>query len=52
MPKVKSYSAIDKIEPIIESLKKKYPQGKFISGNIPPFQFLRITALIALLVFR
>jgi ubiquinone/menaquinone biosynthesis C-methylase UbiE len=32
----KSYTAIDKIEPVIEQLKKKYPSGKFLSGNIPP----------------
>ena len=31
-----SYAAIDKIEPVIAELKKKYPQGKFYSGNIPP----------------
>ena len=36
LPKVKSYSAIDKIEPIIAQLKEKYPQTKLISGNIPP----------------
>ena len=32
----KSYTAIDKIEPVIEQLQKKYPSGKFLSGNIPP----------------
>ncbi len=36
LPKVKSYSAIDKIEPIIAQLKEKYPQTKLMSGNIPP----------------
>jgi SAM-dependent methyltransferase len=35
-PKVKSYSAIDKIENVIDKLRKKYPTGKFFSGNIPP----------------
>jgi SAM-dependent methyltransferase len=34
--KVKSYTAIDKIEPVIQKLSKKYPVGKFLSGNIPP----------------
>ncbi len=34
--RVSSYSAIDKIAPIIESLKVKYPKGIFHSGNIPP----------------
>jgi SAM-dependent methyltransferase len=41
LPKAKSYTALDKIEPIIASLRKKYPLGKFISGNIPPFADLQ-----------
>jgi SAM-dependent methyltransferase len=36
LPKAKSYSAIDKIEPVIAKLRTKYPTGKFYSGNIPP----------------
>jgi 2-polyprenyl-3-methyl-5-hydroxy-6-metoxy-1,4-benzoquinol methylase len=32
-----AYTAIDKIESVIASLKKKYPTGKFMSMNIPPF---------------
>ncbi len=36
LPKVTSYSAIDKIEPVIKTLQKKYPIAKFYSGNIPP----------------
>jgi ubiquinone/menaquinone biosynthesis C-methylase UbiE len=36
MPRVRSYSAIDKIETALEKLRAKYPTGKFISGNIPP----------------
>jgi SAM-dependent methyltransferase len=36
LPKAKSYSAIDKIEPVIQELRTKYPGGKFYSGNIPP----------------
>jgi SAM-dependent methyltransferase len=34
--KSKSYTAIDKIEPVIDQLRMKYPSGKFVSGNIPP----------------
>jgi SAM-dependent methyltransferase len=34
--KCKTYTAIDKIEPVIDQLRKKYPSGKFLSGNIPP----------------
>lgn len=36
LPKVKSYSAIDKIDPIIDALRSRYPQAKFISDYIPP----------------
>ncbi len=34
--KCKSYTAIDKIVPVIDQLRKKYPFGKFLRGNIPP----------------
>jgi SAM-dependent methyltransferase len=36
MPRASSYSAIDKIGPVVESLRKKHPAGKFHVGNIPP----------------
>jgi SAM-dependent methyltransferase len=36
LPSVKSYTAIDKIAPVIEKLQQKYPKSKFVSGNIPP----------------
>jgi len=36
MPKAATYTAIDKIEAVVESLRKKYPQGRFYAGNIPP----------------
>jgi len=39
MPKVEKFSAIDKIASIIDGLKKKLPQGSFISGNIPPLPY-------------
>ena len=34
--RAKTFTAIDKIGPVIEELKKKYPQGKFVTGNLPP----------------
>jgi len=34
--RAKTFTAIDKIGSVIEALKKKYPQGKFFYGNIPP----------------
>jgi ubiquinone/menaquinone biosynthesis C-methylase UbiE len=36
LPVISSYTAIDKIEPVIKLLSQKYPQGRFLSGNIPP----------------
>lgn len=36
IPKARSFTAIDKIREAIEKLRKKFPQGKFISGNLPP----------------
>ncbi len=39
IPKAEKFSAIDKIEAIVEGLKKKFPEGDFISGNIPPLPY-------------
>jgi SAM-dependent methyltransferase len=39
MPKVEKFSAIDKIAEVVEGLKKKFPRGNFISGNIPPLPY-------------
>lgn len=36
LPKVAHFSAIDKIAPVVDELKKKYPTATFVSGNIPP----------------
>lgn len=36
LPAITSYTAIDKIAPVIEKLQQKYPQANFLSGNIPP----------------
>jgi SAM-dependent methyltransferase len=35
------YTAIDKIAPVLEALKIKYPQGTFLHGHIPPLPMLR-----------
>src|SRR5687768_628491 len=37
----KSFTAVDKIKPVIDDLQKKYPAGKFISMNIPPLGGLK-----------
>jgi SAM-dependent methyltransferase len=36
LPKIDSYTAIDKIESALEKLRARYPQARFESGNIPP----------------
>jgi 2-polyprenyl-3-methyl-5-hydroxy-6-metoxy-1,4-benzoquinol methylase len=40
LPKAKSFTAVDKIKPVIDELQKKFPGGKFISMNIPPLSGL------------
>ncbi len=38
-PKAESYTAVDKIEVVVESLSSKHPEGSFIQANIPPLPF-------------
>jgi 2-polyprenyl-3-methyl-5-hydroxy-6-metoxy-1,4-benzoquinol methylase len=35
-----SFTAVDKIKPVIDDLQKKFPTGKFMAMNIPPLQGL------------
>lgn len=39
LPGVKSYSAIDKIEAAIESLRKKFPEAALVAANLPPLPY-------------
>lgn len=39
LPAIHSYTAIDKIEPAIAGLRKKYATSEFISGHLPPLPF-------------
>lgn len=41
MSKSTQFTAIDKIEEALQVLRKKFPNGKFISMNIPPFGELK-----------
>jgi ubiquinone/menaquinone biosynthesis C-methylase UbiE len=52
LPSVRSYTAIDKIAPVIEQLQKKYPQGKFLSGNIPPLSSFSDNSFDSLVSFQ
>jgi 2-polyprenyl-3-methyl-5-hydroxy-6-metoxy-1,4-benzoquinol methylase len=36
-----NFTAVDKIQPVIDELQKKYPQGTFIAMNIPPLTGLK-----------
>ena len=35
-----SFTAVDKIKDVIDSLQKRYPRGKFVSMNLPPLTSL------------
>jgi len=48
----KSFTAIDKIGPVIEELKEKYPKGKFLSGNIPPLTVFQDGAFDRVISFQ
>jgi 2-polyprenyl-3-methyl-5-hydroxy-6-metoxy-1,4-benzoquinol methylase len=47
-----SYTAIDKIEPVIAGLKLKYPQAKFYCDNIPPMNVLGDNSFDRVLSFQ
>jgi 2-polyprenyl-3-methyl-5-hydroxy-6-metoxy-1,4-benzoquinol methylase len=40
MKNAKTFTAVDKIKPLIDDLQKKYPSGRFASMNIPPLSGL------------
>jgi SAM-dependent methyltransferase len=40
LPLAKSFTAVDKIEPVIASLQQRFPTGKFMAMNIPPLSGL------------
>ncbi len=52
LPCVNSYTAIDKIALVIDKLQKKYPQGRFLSGNIPPLSAFTDNSFDAVVSFQ
>ncbi|MTI22177.1 class I SAM-dependent methyltransferase [Fulvivirga sp. RKSG066] len=50
--KVDSFTAIDKIEPVIESLSKQYPKVKFIQDNIPPLNKVADNSFDVIITFQ
>ncbi|MEJ7647277.1 MAG: class I SAM-dependent methyltransferase [Chryseolinea sp.] len=47
-----SFTAVDKIEQLLAILRKKFPDGKFISMNIPPLSGLADNAYDAVVSFQ
>jgi SAM-dependent methyltransferase len=52
LPAVSSYTAIDKIEPVINHLREKFPRAKFISGHIPPLASLADNSFDSVVSFQ
>ena len=52
LQKSKSFTAVDKIKPVIDDLQKKYPAGKFISMNIPPLGGLQSNQYDSIVSFQ
>jgi len=50
--RVKSFTAIDKIESVIESLSEQFPDVKFIQDNIPPFNKIEDNSFDVIITFQ
>lgn len=48
----RSFTAVDKIKPVIDRLKKKHPQAHFLSMNIPPLTGLKDNAYDLVVSFQ
>ena len=52
MPNARSFTAVDKIEPVIERLKAKHPGARLMSMNIPPLAGLQDNAYDLVVSFQ
>ncbi len=52
MPKSNSFTAVDKIEPLLVALRKEFPAGTFINMNIPPLSGLADNAYDTVVSFQ
>ena len=52
LPQINSYTAIDKIASAIEKLQVKYPQGRFITANIPPLSVFEDNSFDSVISFQ
>ncbi len=50
--RVSSYTAVDKIGPVIDTLKARYPQGRFLTGHIPPLSMFADAAFDSIVTFQ
>lgn len=48
----KSYTALDKLDDVINRLRQKFPSGNFLSGNIPPFARLTDNSFDTVISFQ
>lgn len=51
-PKASSYTAIDKIQSVIDKLKAQHPAYKFIQGNIPPISEIADNSFDSIVSFQ
>ncbi|MEJ2004345.1 MAG: class I SAM-dependent methyltransferase, partial [Cyclobacteriaceae bacterium] len=52
LPHCSGYTGIDKIREVIEKLSDKYPDQKFIAGNIPPLQMFEDNSFDSIISFQ
>lgn len=52
IPRSKSYTAVDKIEPVVQQLQQKFPQATFRSMNIPPLHGLADNSFDTVISFQ
>jgi SAM-dependent methyltransferase len=52
MPLVNEYLGLDKIQEVIEALKKKYPEAKFRQALIPPFSGIADNSFDSIVSFQ
>jgi 2-polyprenyl-3-methyl-5-hydroxy-6-metoxy-1,4-benzoquinol methylase len=50
--RAQTFTAVDKIQAVIEELKGKYPKGEFISMNLPPLTGLKENAYDVVVSFQ
>ena len=48
----RTFTAVDKIDEVVRDLQQKYPSGRFIQMNIPPFPTLQDNAYDVVLSFQ